>query len=500
MRAFKLIALTAAGATSLGLFASCEKFLDVNQNPNAVLEAPASNILVAAETSMGFLMGSDLHRYTSLVVQQFSGQGGSGIQTAEYDRYNITPTDINNVWRGAIYAGSLADMQKLIDQTQATSPKYAGIAKISKAFLFSVTTDAFGDIPFSEALQFDKNFAPKYDASADVYTGIIALLNDGISDIKAQSLLSPGNDDLIYGGDMAKWERMANTLKLRLYLHYFPKRNATSNADFAALLAAPASIFLRNNADNFQLRFEAIANRNNPIDQFEKSRNNTFFPSVTLVNLMNAKLDPRRPAYLTLLPAIPATPTTPAIPAAYVGAANGTGVNGVFANFSRMNTYLRGNPLAGGSGFNNFDGTAPIRMLTFAEYNLILAEYYARTGNLVSAQTSLTAGITASMDDAGVVAAERTAYIAARPGLTATNAVQIIVEEKFIANYGVAVEPWTDYRRTGFPTLFTPANSPTPNSSTALLRVLPYSDLERTSNPNTPARPDLTTPTVFWDK
>lgn len=496
MKAFKLFTLAAVGAASLGLLASCEKFLDVNQNPNAVLEAPASNILVAAETSLGFLMGSDLHRYTSLIVQQFAGQGGSGIQTAEFDRYNITPTDINNVWRGAIYAGSLADMQKLIDQTQATSPKYAGIAKITKGFLFSVTTDTFGDIPFSEALLFDKNFAPKYDASAAVYTGIIALLNDGISDLKKQSLLTPGNDDLIYGGDLAKWERMANTLKLRLYLHSFPKVTATSNADFAALLTAPASIFFRNNADNFLMRFEAIANKNNPIDQFEKSRNNTFFPSGTLVSLMNAKMDPRQPAYLTLLPAVPATPTTPAIPAAYVGPANGTGVNGVSANFSRMNTYLRGNPIPGGSGFNNFDGTAPIRMLTFAEYNLILAEYYARTGDLVSAQTSLTAGITASMNDAGVASADRTAYIAARPNLTAANAVQIIVEEKFIANYGVAVEPWTDYRRTGFPTLAVPTNS----SISAILRVLPYSDLERTSNPNTPARPNLTTPTVFWDK
>lgn len=496
MRAFKLLALATASATSLGMLASCEKFLDVNQNPNAVLVAPASNVLVAAETSLGFLMGSDLHRYSSLIVQQFSGQGGSGAQAAEYDRYNITPTDINNVWRAAIYAGSLADMQKLIDQTQASSPKYAGIAKITKGFLFSVTTDAFGDIPFTEALQFDKNFAPKYDASAAVYTGIIALLNDGIGDLKKQSLLTPGNDDLIYGGDLDKWERMANTLKLRLYLHAFPKVNASTNADFAALLAAPASTFFRNNADNFQLRFEAIANKNNPIDQFEKSRNNTFFPSATLVELMNSKLDPRRPAYLTLLPAVPATPTAPAIPAAYVGAANGTGVNGTSANFSRMNTYLRGNPIAGGTGFNNFDGTAPVRMLTFAEYNLILAEYYARTGSLTSAQTSLAAGITASMDDAGVLAADRNAYIAAQPALTTANAVQTIVEEKFIANYGVAVEPWTDYRRTGFPALSVPVNS----SISAILRVLPYSDLERTSNANTPARPNLTTPTVFWDR
>ena len=484
MRTSKITTLVVAAAASVGLLASCDKFLDINQNPNAVLVAPASNVLVASETALGFVMGSDLHRYTSLIVQQFSGQGGA--QTAEYDRYNITSTDLDNLWRSAIFAGSLADMQKLIEQTQAASPKYAGIGKIMKGYQFLVTTDAFGDVPFSEALQFDKKFAPKYDASADVYKGIVALLDDGIADLKKTSLLTPGADDLIYGGDLNKWERAANTIKLRLYIHYFPKISTNSNADIAALLGSGA-LFFRNNADNLQMRFENAANKNNPIDQFEKSRNNTFFPSATLVNLMNAKTDPRRPAFLTPFPVGSTT---------YVGAQNGTGLTGApNSSFSRVNTYLRGNATAG-TGFNNFDGTAPIRMLTFAEYNFILAEYYARTGNLVSAQTSFAAGITASMDDAGVSATERTAYIAARPLLTAANAIQSIVEEKFIANYGVAVEPWTDYRRTKFPVLLAPANTP---QGQAILRILPYSDLERTSNPNTPARPNLTTPAVFWD-
>ena len=484
MRAYKLITLIAATATSVGL-ASCDKFLDVNQNPNAVLVAPANNLLVAAETSLGFNMGSDLHRYTSIIAQQFSGQGGA--QTAEYDRYNITPTDINNLWRTQIYGTALADMQRLIDLTQSTSPAYAGIAKIMKGFQFLVTTDAFGDIPLSEALKFEVNYTPKYDASADVYKGIVMLLDEGIADLKKESFIKPGADDLIYGGDLVKWERAANTIKLRLYIHYFPKISTTSSAEFAALLAT--NMFMRNNADNFQLAFEAIANRNNPIDQFEKSRNNTFFPSATLVGLMNAKNDPRRATFLTPFPVGSTT---------YVGAQNGTGLTGApNSSFSRANTYLRG-VATPGTGFNNFDGSAPIRMLTFAEYNFILAEYYARTSNLALAQTSYVAGINASMDAAGILSVtDRTAYITARPVLTATNAIQSIIEEKFITNFGVAVEPWTDFRRTKFPALAAPATTP---QGQAILRILPYSDLERTSNSaNTPARPDLTKPSVFWD-
>lgn len=487
MRTFKLATYAALAVLGTSTLTSCDKFLNINQSPNAILVAPSANVLVASETSLGFAMGSDLHRFTALIAQQFAGQGGSGVQPAEYDRYNITTTDVNNLWRSETFAGNLADMQKLIDQTQTASPAYAGIAKIMKAYQMLVLTDAFGDIPFSQALQFDQNFAPVYDKSDAVYQGLITLLNDGIADLKKQSLLSPASDDLIYGGDLNKWTRLANTVKLRIYIHYFPKVSTTANTDMAALVAQGSGAFILSNSENFQLRFESTANRNNPIDQFEKSRNNTFFPSATLVTLMNVKSDPRRPVFLTPFPVGSTT---------YVGATNGTGVVGAAnQSFSRMNTYLRGNATAG-TGFNNFDGTAPIRMLTFAEYNFILAEYYARTGNLTAAQTSYAAGITASMSDAGVSSANISTYLAARPALTGASAIQSIIEEKFVANFGVAVEPWTDYRRTKFPALTLPANA---LNATSILRILPYSDIERTSNPNTPARDNLTTTSVFWD-
>ncbi|WP_262922072.1 SusD/RagB family nutrient-binding outer membrane lipoprotein [Hymenobacter cellulosivorans] len=177
----------------------------------------------------------------------------------------------------------------------------------------------------------------------------------------------------------------------------------------------------------------------------------------------------------------------------YTGAANGAGAT-VSTDFSRMHTYLRG-PRTG-TGLQDYAGSAPIRMVTYAEYQFILAEHYARTSDLTKAKTAFDAGITASMTMAEVPAAARTAYIAARPALTATNAIQQIIEEKYVANFGVVAEPWTDYRRTGFPQLALPAQAQT----TAILRILPYSDADRAANPtNTPARTSLITPSVFWD-
>jgi hypothetical protein len=137
-------------------------------------------------------------------------------------------------------------------------------------------------------------------------------------------------------------------------------------------------------------------------------------------------------------------------------------------------------------------------MFTFAEQNFILAEYYARTNNLMLANQFHRAGITASMDMAGVVAATRDAYLAASPSatLTTANAIRNIIEEKYVANFGVPMEPWTDWRRTGFPAIIPTQGAAFPQ----VPRVLPYSDLERVANPrNTPARDDLTAPAIFWD-
>jgi hypothetical protein len=338
-------------------------------------------------------------------------------------------------------------------------------------------------------LKFASNVQPTYNTSEDAYTKILALIDDGLADLDKASDLPLGTDDLIYGGDLTKWRKFANTLKLRLYLHYYgkPALAATATTNIAALVARPADNFMQSNADNFQLTFAAVSNNENPIHQFDNRRPNQIFPSATIVNLMNTKSDPRRASYFTSFPS----------EGQYRGAVNGTGAAGApSTDFSRIHTFLRGAATTTGTTIT-YTGAAPIRMLTFAEYNFILAEYYQRTGNATQATTFLTRGVQASMDMAGATTAAATAYIATLPAQIASNGLlRTIIEEKFVANFGVAVEPWTDWRRTGFPNLTLATNAAVPQ----IPRILPYSDLERVANPtNTPARTDLTAPSVFWD-
>lgn len=455
--------------------ASCEKFYDINEDPDNILDAPLPQLLTSATVNIGFTGGSDLLRYSSLLSQQFSGQSsGSETQTQQYEKYQIAGSDANNVW-ASIYATTLNDLELVINKADASnSPHYAGVAKLLKAYTYQILVDTWGDIPYSESQKITSNLAPKYDNDETIYTSLIALIDDAILDLnEATSVLSPGENSTIYPGAFAnsklKWIKFANTLKLRIYLHYSEENALFATNGLNALVAS--GTFFESNADNFQMSFLPDAGAQNPIDQFETARPDYIRANKTMIDLMNTKMDPRRPFYFTT------------VSGNYVGAVGGA-VNNPSA-YSKIGTYLRGT-----------DGEAPIRMLTFAEYNFIRAEAALRFGVPGDAQTFFQDAIRASMEDAGVSAMEIDAYILLNGLLIGTDAqkLQQIIEEKFIANFGVVLEPWTDWRRTGYPVITPPVNAVinfTPRS-------LYYPQSEIDLNPNAIQKVDLNV-RVFWD-
>jgi hypothetical protein len=140
-------------------------------------------------------------------------------------------------------------------------------------------------------------------------------------------------------------------------------------------------------------------------------------------------------------------------------------------------------------------------MLSYAEYNFIRAEHALRAGlSTATVQGFYQAGITASMQEVGVSAANITTYLTANGTLTGVFAtdVQKIIEEKYIASFGVSVEPWTDWRRTGYPVL-SPVSNPT-SGVAAIPRTLFYPQSEIDLNPNCPGQKSSSLQDkVFWD-
>jgi len=89
------------------------------------------------------------------------------------------------------------------------------------AYLLGITTDHWGDIPYSDAFKgYESDFTPEYDTQEEIYTTIFTLLSEAVTDLNAtESLFSPDTEDLIYGGDLDKWIKASYALKARFSLH-----------------------------------------------------------------------------------------------------------------------------------------------------------------------------------------------------------------------------------------------------------------------------------------
>jgi Starch-binding associating with outer membrane len=464
------------------LLVGCD-FSDSNVDPNRPVSVPINQQLTSLTVNVGFLTGSDLNRYSSLIIQHYSGQStGATTQTQFYESFLITGSDLNNVWSN-LYATVLNDADNVIKSANANnSPHYSGVAKILKAYTYQLVVDTWGKVPYSETQLLTVNIKPKYDNDEIIYTDLINLLDQGIAEVNATtSALSPGTNSTIYSGAFAttksNWVKFANTLKLRIYLHYSEKDPAFAKSKIDALVNSGVPL-MANITDNFQMSFIDAANGRNPIDQFETNRAGNLVANAKIVNMMNSKTDPRRSFYFTQ------------IGGGYVGAVAGAPASP--SSYSKFHTYLRGS--LNGTAYS---GSAPIRMLTFAEYNFIRAEAALRFASPGVAQTFYQAGIRASMENAGVAAVDITNYLTANGTLVGTSSQQLeqIINEKFIASFGVALEPWSDYRRTGYPTLVLPSNAVVPFFPRSLF--YPQSEIDLNSG-NAVQKTGMNV-RVFWD-
>jgi len=187
-------------------------------------------------------------------------------------------------------------------------------------------------------------------------------------------------------------------------------------------------------------------------------------------------------------------------PSAFKGVPS-TNLNGVNpgTNYSRVHTFLRGAVTAGSAPPFTYSGAAAQRMFSFAEYNFIRAEA-ALMGAPGDPQAFFTAGITASMTEVGVNPVAIADYLLYNGALSGTNAQKLkqIIEEKYVALFGVSMEPWSDWRRTGYPVITPPAdkNAQVPTVPRSLL--YPQNEVDRNTNFPGQKPADMQT-RVFWD-
>lgn len=409
---------------------SCKKGLDINESPNEPTDVPLRTILPAAEADLAYTLGGSINRISGSFVQLYAGHRN---QPLEYGQYDITPSTTDYIW-GSMYAGVLADLSS-ISTTAASDGNtvYLGVSQILTAYTYSILTDSYGDIPFSSAIAGVANVNPSYDKQQAIYSGLQDLLTQGIANVKAdQGSQKPGSDDFIFAGDVTKWEKFANSLKLRLYNH-LSKVNSAAAITF--LNTSP--VLMTSNNDNAAFKFGTTASTSNPIYQFDViSGRNDNAVAATLVDKMKSSEDPRIPLFFYAIPSGP-------LAGQYVGNAPGRDDDDSKGlKFSRV-----------GAAYGATD--APVIFLSYAEQNFTVAEIQQRAGNSAAAGIAYNNAIDADFSYLGVSTAATTAY-KARPEIIFNSTLQQIMEQKWVTMFQGPYESWTDWRRTGFPVL-TPA-------------------------------------------
>lgn len=481
-------------ALTVILLLSCEESLeDLNRDPNNPSQITPEVALPSGITSVASVVGG---RFAIVggIWSQYYTQNNASNQYKDVDAFYFTPGDYDIDWQ-ELYAGGLNDLEYVKDQSARS--KDWGLyltATVLQVYSFHVTTDIFGDIPFSEALRGDDGISePAYESSVSIYDSLIVRLDNALAkDLSAETVTNPGNADFVFGGDLDKWIQFANTLKLKIYLRYAEENPSKAAAGIQALYASGAEFLSEDAAMD---EFADQASKSNPFYEMDKRQLNTnqnLKASRTLFDLLNENNDTTRLYKI-------------------YNAAEAGGYKGMNqGDFNATSTALP--PLTISTG--KVEATDPVYFISEAESYFLQAEAIERGWGTGDAQALYEMGVTASFEHAGD--ASKADLFLAGPYDYNTffgGGLPAILMQKWISLAGThqGMEAFFDRMRTGYPQLspvyhtdasYAPGNVVYPKEGTTqnrFARRLFLPDIETTRNPNAPEQSNLWDP-MWWHK
>lgn len=419
----------------LGLTASCkDELAKINKNQNeAETPQPAYLLTSTIKTTTDSYWGVSNNLASSLLFVQHWAR----VQYTDPDRYIFTNNDFNEGW-STWYSKSISQL-KLIQKLVANpeNNNYKGVSLVLQSWIFSLLTDAYGDIPYTETGDINNFLTPRYETQESVYRGILNDLKNAQSLLKADGEAIQG--DIIYGGNIINWKQFANSLRLR-----FALRIADRLPDLAKTtlqeVAAEGSGYISSNDEIAQLVYQDAPNRNPVSSSFEARED--YRVSKTMVDKLRDLSDPRLSIY--------ADRTKTATPQGYVGLPNGlTSSEASSIGFdltSRPGAYFR-------------EPKAPAVILSYSEVLFGLSEAVSRGFITGDAADLYQKAIRASLEQYKISNTLIDAYLR-QPSVSfdPNNYKKSIGEQKWIALYGQGLEAFAEWRRLDYPQL-TPAKA-----------------------------------------
>lgn len=460
---------------ALLLFSCSEDTMDeINLNINDPSDMVSDNLIPDAILKSAYeITGTDIAWFTSIYIEH---NAGTWAQSTDADRRlgQESASLFNNNWN------SLYDVMNIcktvIDKTDPVTGSEPintgarGIAQILMAYNLAVTTDMWGECPYTEAFMGSDNLQPKYDKQSDLYVEIFALLDDAILNLTGASINAA---DFIYNGDADAWIKAAHSLKAR-YIMRLSERNATAAAD------ALVEIALGFTDASEQMLFDHYVDNlpnGNPWFEYWYIRDHNSISS-TLVDLLQARNDPRDDWLYYSGPIAP------------IGVAEQT--QGGYAQ-SKLST-----------GWRSWDPPTP--MMTYHELLYIKAEaefrseatpgvWHATLEEAITAQFAWLGGYCLVDWTGGATIADAHAYFTSDVlPLLADNELEEIMTQKYIGMFEMeCMEAYNDYRRTGIPTMQNPNNE-----TVGFVNRFPFALSEVSSNPDNVPSVSVYTDKVWW--
>jgi len=401
---------------NLSLLGCSEFDEDINVNPNIPGEASGTQLIANAQLYLPSLSSSPQGEFLAQYLAE-----------TQYVGVSLYPEGSTNFYW--FYEGPLMNLETVLnseeDLNAAEGPvaNQLAVAKILKAYFYWNLTDRWGDVPYTEALQGNKNFTPAYDTQESIYSNLFALLKEANNQIVAGDI----DNDLVYGGNMEKWKKLGNSLRLLMALRLSEVDPQWAQDEFNAAMADGV---MDTNDDSLVFQHLADANNQNYwYDQVVESNREWWALTVNLVEEMKPVDDPRLEVY-----------------------ANPARESGEFIGMPYGETEAIGTEEYSLLGSDITAQDAPVYLVTYPQVLFAIAEAAERDWVTEDAETFYNLAIEKSVlqwtgSTEGVDEFISQPEVAFDPA----NALERISEQRWIHLFMNGYEAWSEWRRTGFP-------------------------------------------------
>ncbi|WP_080055481.1 SusD/RagB family nutrient-binding outer membrane lipoprotein [Spirosoma aerolatum] len=478
--------ITASLALVLGLFFlySCKDLTQLNINPNGVQPETVNPNLV-----MPTVLTETAKLYTNLGFQDIAGVVQHTQKDAWFSGHNDYDWGGDQSWTS--YYDQLRNNDLVYQRAVALNMEFQqGVALVMKSILFGLITDLWGDAPYTNALKGEAggldNIAPKYDSQDVIYAGILADLDKAstlLSKPKASYSSIVESADVYYAGDPTKWQRLANSLKLRYLMRISTKQPDVAKSGIEKIVANPAQYPIIDDA-SFDATMAFVGNNSgdawpsNSVFDISGSNYRRIKMCSTLLKAMQPTNDPRLAVWakkveipLKVDATLPAGTDKIVSGVRYLSPdkVGNTPIDtdpnyvGIPPSISQLPSAYNFNPTPGQTSVNphvsylneiytQAKGTLlKSRLVSAAEVNFILAEAAQKGWAAGDAKTRYENAIKASLTAWGLSSSYAT--FITQKGVAYDGTLNQIISQKWIASWTSATEAWFDYRRTGLPAL-----------------------------------------------